>query len=160
MGAQPGDMLDDGTFTLINHWEENLTNEESVEQIANHFARISQEFPPINVDNLPQSVQIKISSELDEMNVPVVDEMQVYQHPFQKCTVFRTGKWPSSWKIEHRIPLQKKSKPKDEDDLRIISLTAFYSKVLEKIIMEWLLEYMGPHIDWGHYGGQQGTCFL
>ena len=188
MGVQPGDMLDDGTFTLINHLEENLTNEESVKQIAYHFARISQEFPPINVDNLLQSVQIKIRSELDKMNVPVVDEMQVYQQikktkkpktgvpgdlpksliqefapelatPLSKVynSVFRTGKWPSSWKIEHGIPLQKKSNPKDEDDLRIISLTAFYSKVLEKFIMEWLLEYIGPHIDWGQYGGQQGN---
>ena len=42
-----------------------------------------------------------------------------------------TGEWPSQWKIEYGIPLQKKPNPKDEDELRIISLTAFYSKVME-----------------------------
>ena len=36
MGAQPGDMLDDGSFSLISHLEKNLTNKESIEQIADH----------------------------------------------------------------------------------------------------------------------------
>ena len=78
MGAQPGDMLDDGSFTLIDHLKDNLTNMEAVERIADHFARISQEYPAINIDNLPPEVQLKLNSRLDEMNFPVVDDLDVY----------------------------------------------------------------------------------
>ena len=48
------------------------------------------------------------------------------------------AKWPAAWKQELGIPLQKVPDPQTEDDLRIISLTAFFSKVLEKFVIEWL----------------------
>ena len=71
--------------------------------------------------------------------------------------VVDTGEWPSAWHLEHGIPLQKNPNPKNEDDLRVISLTAFYSKVLERFVMDWLLEHIGHLIDWHQYGGQKGT---
>ena len=52
MGAQPGDFLDDGLFSLTNHLESNLTKQESVEKIALHFARISQEYAPLDTGKL------------------------------------------------------------------------------------------------------------
>ena len=58
MGAQPGDCLDNNTFTLTSH--EGLSDEESVECIAAHFAEISQEFPPLDVTTLPRQVQNKL----------------------------------------------------------------------------------------------------
>ena len=61
MGAQPGDCIDaSNTFTLPNHEGENLTEEESAEQIAEHFAAISQEFPPLDVSQLPDRVKTKL----------------------------------------------------------------------------------------------------
>ena len=42
MRAQPGDDLDDGSFSLLEHLESNLTAKESVEKIAEHFSKISQ----------------------------------------------------------------------------------------------------------------------
>ena len=48
------------------------------------------------------------------------------------------------------------SNPKTEDELRVISLTEFNSKVFEKFVMEWLLEFVGPHIDESQYCGQKG----
>ena len=187
MGAKPGDMLDDGSFTLLNHLEDNLTNTESVEKIANHFARISQEYPPIDPTNLPDNVQLKLNS-VDEMNFPVLDEFDVYQK-IKKAKkpkagvpndlprkliqefapelatplsiiynkIITSGKWPMKWKVEHGIPLKKVENPKSEDELRIISLSPFYSKVMEKFVMDWLLEYIGPQIDRGQYGGQKGN---
>ena len=59
------------------------------------------------------------------------------------------AKWPTSWKQEFGTPLQKIPEPKTEDDLRIISLTAFFSKVMEKFVVEWLLSYIGPKAIWG-----------
>ena len=54
MGAPPGESNDEGSFTLLNHRELNLSTEESIEQIAQYFAQISQEYPPLDPDSLPQ----------------------------------------------------------------------------------------------------------
>ena len=72
-------------------------------------------------------------------------------------TIIKQQKWPSSWKIENGIPLQKVKDPINEDQLRIISLTAFFSKIMEQFVMEWLLFYIGDKIDWRQYGGQKGS---
>ena len=72
-------------------------------------------------------------------------------------TIIKQQKWPSSWKIENGIPLQKVKDPINEDHLRIISLTAFFSKIMEQFVMEWLLFYIGDKIDWRQYGGQKGS---
>ena len=62
MGCQPGDELDDGTFSLIEHLEANLTNKQSVEKIAEHFSQISQEYPVLK---LLQNTQNKLGSKLE-----------------------------------------------------------------------------------------------
>ena len=46
MASQPGDCAEDDSFELQSHLEDNLSAEESIEKIANHFSKISQEFPP------------------------------------------------------------------------------------------------------------------
>ena len=43
MGAQPGDCVDGNGFTLPGHENENLSDEEAAERIADHFAAIRQE---------------------------------------------------------------------------------------------------------------------
>ena len=189
MGAQPGDILDDGEFFLLNHLENNLTNQEAVENIARHFAKVSQEFKPIDTEALAPEIQDKLDVNSEEFGqIPQINELEVFNQirkankpksgvpgdlpralvkefspelagPLTKIykNIIQTGEWPSQWKVEFGIPIQKKSSPKDEDDLRIISLTAFYSKVMEKLVMKWLLEVIGHHIDWHQYGGQKGN---
>ena len=71
--------------------------------------------------------------------------------------IIKKQEWPSTWRVEYGIPLQKVKDPNNEDQLRIISLTAFLSKVMEKFVMEWLLFYIGDRIDWRQYGGQKGS---
>ena len=44
MGAQPGEFDEKSTFTLPNH--ENLAPQEAANMIAEHFSKISKEFPP------------------------------------------------------------------------------------------------------------------
>ena len=63
MSSQPGDCSEDDSFDLLAHLEDNLTNEESREKIANHFAKISQEYTPLDINLLPRNVQDKIKSE-------------------------------------------------------------------------------------------------
>ena len=70
--------------------------------------------------------------------------------------------YPQHWKIENGVPLQKISPPKSEDDLRIISKTPFFSKVLEGYLCEWLLDVIQPYLDQNQYGmkGQSITHYL
>ena len=67
------------------------------------------------------------------------------------------AKWPKQWKNEYGIPLAKISDPQTIDDLRIISLTSFFSKVLERFIVQNLLKYIGPKIDPKQFGGIKGS---
>ena len=73
--------------------------------------------------------------------------------------IIQTGKWPDRWKEERGIPLNKvkPNQPKDEGELRIISLTPFLSKTFERIIIDWILEYVGSQLDWSQFGGRKGS---
>ena len=82
------------------------------------------------------------------------------------CSIFNSvlksakqgvAKWPTSWKREFGVPLQKTQDPQTVDDLRVISLTAFFSKVLEKFVVKWLMQYIGDKIDPKQFGGLQGN---
>ena len=65
-------------------------------------------------------------------------------------------KWPEAWKLEYGTPLPKNQNPQTEDDLRIISLTSFFSKVLESFVVDWLKEYIGKQMDPKQFGGNKG----
>ena len=79
LSSQPGDGNDDGGFSLLNHIEQNLTTEESTEQIAQHFARISQEYPPLDIQTLPPDVKNKFEGPLDHKEIPVITPFEVYE---------------------------------------------------------------------------------
>ena len=95
--------------------------------------------------DLPRKLLIEFSPEL------ATPMARIYQN------IIDTQKWPSMWRCEYGIPLQKVSNPENEDQLRIISLTAFFSKVFEQFVIKWLLHFIGDKIDWRQYGGQKGT---
>ena len=81
--------------------------------------------------------------------------------PSQKIfnNIFQTGKWPDRWKTEMGLALNKAkpNNPESESDLRIISLTPFLSKTMEKIVLDSLLHFVGEKIDWKQYGGVKGS---
>ena len=56
------------------------------------------------------------------------------------------------------IPLNKvkPKQPESESELRIISLTPFIGKMFERIVIDWLMHYVGSEIDWSQYGGIKG----
>ena len=189
LAAQPGVNESESDFTLKSHQDANLTSEQSLERIAQHFANISQEFSPLNISLLPPDVRANIESESDK--IPIMVEHDVYQKikktkkphssvpgdlprrlvqefspelavpaavMFQNIT--NTGQWPKSWKIEYGTPLIKEQNPETEDQLRIISLTNFLSKVYEQYVMQWLMVYVGDKLDWAQYGGEKGSSVL
>ena len=67
--------------------------------------------------------------------------------------IIQSGEWPDQWKLEWVTAIGKKPLPETEDDLRPISLTSFFSKVTEQIIVKWLLDYIGEKMDFRQYGG-------
>ena len=72
MSAQPGDCTDSNTFSLPSHVAANLTNQEAAERIAEHFSAISQEFTPLDVNNLPSRVKTKLNTAYTEGGPPTV----------------------------------------------------------------------------------------
>ena len=187
MGAKPGDNLDDTSFSIVNHLEQNLTNKQSVEKIADHFCKISQQFPALSVAKLSEPVHQKLVNR-KKSKLPYISRWAIekrlkkakksktgiegdlpkllideFYHELAEPLSFiyndiiQTGKWPEQWKVEFGLPLKKVAEPVSEDDLRIISLTPLYSKVFEKFVMEWLLGFLKDKIDQFQYGGQKGS---
>jgi hypothetical protein len=62
MGAQPGDNLEDCSFDLPEYVSLGLSAAECADGIANKFSEISQEFPPINIANLINRIQLELSN--------------------------------------------------------------------------------------------------
>ena len=191
MGAMPGELEDSSTFTLPSF--ENLSPEQAAEKIADHFSKISREFPPLKEESLPKRVQRKLQQPENESKVPEILEYEVFDKikatnkpksgvpgdlprrlvkefgpelAVPTCRIFNSviksakqgvAKWPASWKQEFGVPLKKSQDPQSEDDLRVISLTAFFSKVLEKFVVKWLMDYISDKIDPKQFGGLKGN---
>ena len=162
-----------------------MSEEQSAEKIANHFAEISQQFPPLNPALLLQHVQTKLRSKsvpptiteretfdkIKAANKPksgvpgdlprsITQEFSVeLAKPLCKIinNIFKSAEWPADWLVEYVTPLGKVSIPETEDDLRPISLTNFFSKVTEHLVVTWLLKFIGKHIDFRQYGGMKGN---
>ena len=69
----------------------------------------------------------------------------------------KTNEWPSKWSIEHGIALKKIPSPETESDLRIISLSVFWSKCMESFVIDWLHKSIGHKLDFSQYGGLKGN---
>ena len=64
----------------------------------------------------------------------------------------RSKVYPQQWKVENQLPIPKVKQPESEDDLRNLAKTAFFSKVFESIIADWLLPIIQPFLDPGQCG--------
>ena len=59
--------------------------------------------------------------------------------------------------MEHGIALKKVSVLATESDLRVISLTVFWSKCMEQFVIDWLYKEIGHKLDLSQYGGLKGN---
>ena len=167
-----------------------LSNKESAQKIAEHFATISNEYSPI--DNL------QLPCYLPAMPVPQVEEFEVYKKIYnikkskstlpidipdtlrRECSLYLANpvakiinnsltksEYPALWKYEWVTPAPKITNPQVITDLRKISCTSDYSKCFEVFLKEWIMEDVCDNIDIGQFGGQPGigtehmiVCFM
>ena len=182
MGAQPGDSTDCNSFNLPEHMQENLSPKQSADRIAQYFAKISNEYPPLDLSALPERVKANLNSvskpptisEYDcykkilkakkpktgvpgELPPRIIKEFDVeLAKPLEVLynKIIKSGVWPEQWKTEYTTPIGKIPVPESEDDLRPISLTPFFSKVM---VVQWLLDIIGHKLDFRQYGGLKGN---
>ena len=64
---------------------------------------------------------------------------------------------PSHWKSANISLIPKETLPKDKNDLRPISLTSCISKILEQLMVEWILKDIGHQIDPKQFGSLCGS---
>ena len=72
-------------------------------------------------------------------------------------SISQSQEWPQPWKTEFVTPIGKIPLPESEDDLRPISLTPLFSKVMEQFVLLWILEVIGYKMDFRQYGGTKGN---
>ena len=187
LGAQPGDNPEDGSFILPEYERLGLSAAESADRLAQSFADISQEYPPLVIANLPDHIQALLK-EGETQNIPYVSRQLVEELLDQSDSsnggvqgdlptklikefcheisapvaqifraITRSGKWPKRWRTEQGLALKKISNPLTEDNVRIISQTPFFGKLYEKVVLKWLLHFISDKLDLSQYGGRRGT---
>ena len=181
LGSQPGESSQTG-FQLPNHAEQNLSNTDCAEKIATYFSKVSQEYPPVIVANLPPNIRAHLGN--PEQNVaPELSYYDVFnklvkakkpnsmvpgdlprkliqRFPYELTLpisiifnkISQSKDYPEQWKVERQIPIPKVHPPMSEDDLRNIAKTQFLSKVYEACVADWLLPIIQPYLDPGQCG--------
>jgi len=159
---------------------EGLSDVDVVNNVATHFASISQEYDPICLEKLPAFLpaeeppilfEYEVCAELKKMKktkstLPIdlpyklrsefAAELSVpLTHIFNAC--LKNGIYPDQWKFEWVTPIPKIASPKVVKDLRKISCTSDYSKLFERFLKKWIDEDIKQSIDKSQFGNQKGT---
>ena len=75
MSARPGES-EKNNVKLPVHGD--LSPSEIANRIAQHFSKISQEYPPLSASSLPERVLVKLKNPQSESSVPFPEEFQVH----------------------------------------------------------------------------------
>ena len=135
----------------------------TAEQIAEHFSAISCSYLPVQLSSLPAYLPALPPPQVTE--IQVFNKLNKLKHtrstfpidlPFKlrkEYGIFLAGPlsdifntclaqhvFPDVWKLEYVTPTQKVTHPKKISDLRKISLSSDYSKLLEGCLKDWILE--------------------
>ena len=156
-----------------------LSNMQSAKMIAEHFARISNQYSPIDYTQLPCFLPALPPPQVDEYEVYLrlkrikktksVLPLDIPDKIRQECAPLLAGPlstiinnsltqsiYPLDWKREWITPAPKITHPKAITDLRKISSTSDYSKVYEGFLKDWIMEDIWGNLDIGQFGGQPG----
>ena len=185
MSAIPGEDVS-GSFILPSHIRANMSAEESCESIVNYFSKISKEYTPIEEDQSSQWMEaqkkldqgpcshidiqehniyynMKTSKKTDSVpgDIPKTILQEFLPELASPITAIlreavASHTWPDIYKKEYHLPLKKVPAPETEDHLRGIGMTAWISKQLERLLLDWIWPYLQPHLDPDQMGGRKG----
>ena len=106
-----------------------------------------------NLKNTRSTMEIDIENKLrKEVAVELVTPLTNIIN-----TCLKEQKWPQIYKHERVTPVPKVPKPETLKDLRQISCTSDYNKLLEGFLKEFILQDIGGKIDLSQYGGKKGV---
>ena len=159
---------------------EHLDNKQCAQQIAEYYAKISNEFSPVNPLELPcylpaqQPPQVesyavyerlrKLKKTRSTLPIDLPDKLR------KACSVelsdpladiincsLTQAQYPKLWQQEWVTPAPKVTYPKVIKELRKISCTSDFSKLYEGFLKDWIMEDIYDKLDIGQYGGRKGT---
>jgi len=158
-----------------------LTPEEQVERVAESFAKVSQEYSVIALEELPSFLPALPPPQVNLLSVwkrvqdlkktkstlpgDLPDKLRKEAAIFLAeplTNIFNTcliqGAYPKTWKEELVTPVPKKpSKLKELKDVRKIASTSDFSKVFEKYLKEWIIEDISCNLSPSQHGGRAGV---
>ena len=74
---------------------------------------------------------------------------------YNACFLYKT--WPKAWKIETIVPIPKTQSPGSMDDIRPISMTTLWSKLLETLAAQFTLQETKNNWNNDQFGGRKGS---
>ena len=160
-----------------------LSDEQQREMIADHYAKISNHYDPVdenhfkdflemNRDSKPPNISpykivkvikkmnSKSSTILGDMPMKVIktfaDELALPLCHIINCCM-QSGVYPEIWKVETITPVPKVYPPQTLEQLRKISGLMSFSKIMDSILSEFILHDMAPLRDAAQYGNVKGV---
>jgi hypothetical protein len=157
-----------------------LGDAESAEAVGQSFAAVSLEQSPLDRSKLPSYLPSLPPPQVTEwdvlrklqnlkntrstMNIDIENKLRKevavelvtpLTHIINSC--LKEQKWPHIYKHERVTPVPKVPQPETLKDLRKISCTSDYNKLLEGFLKEYILQDIGHNIDLSQYGGKKGV---
>lgn len=149
------------------------TQSEAANKIAKFFANISRGFEDFEcqpkqfangvtrkeVEDAFKAVKIKGNSAIGDINGKMLKKFPnlllepIFLH-INNC--FMMGQWPELYKVETCVSIPKKPNPEKMEEIRLISLTPFISKVMEAIVMKRTETSRLKHMNKAQFGGRRG----
>ena len=157
-----------------------LSDQEQVEIIANQFAKIQNEYDPLNSDDIsvpyfseseiplfhPSQIwfvltQLNTNKATVQGDYPArfIKQFAAYlAEPFTDIvnTSVRRGEYPQIYKFEISTPVPKVYPTEKTAQLRNISGLFNFDKVMEKLLAELMISDMADKLDPAQYGNQKG----
>ena len=148
--------------------------------VGEHFTAVSAEHSPVDLSQLPSYLPALPPPQVEEYQVfeklkrlkntrstlEIDIENKLRKEVAVELTVpltnivnacLQTHTWPRLWKHEKVTPTPKVSPVLEIKDLRKISGTSDYNKLLESFIKDYIMEDVGNKIDLSQYGGRKGV---
>ena len=160
----------------ITELRPNKEHKEVANEAASFFNEISQEFRPLQPSEIPRTFERVLPIlTVDQIKQRLIEQKKpgsmvtgdIFPKLINPCAaslavplsyifneIVREDKWPSAWQVEHVTLIPKKSSPTSFADLRNISCTSFFSKVMETFLLQWTMDEV--KLKSNQFGGTKG----